>query len=72
MDPNISDLPEYILRCSQLVLVGSSNRNAVLTLVDMNVARNEATTLMAGYGTERMCLLAPRPEPDVLAYLTEG
>ncbi|XP_063875034.1 uncharacterized protein LOC135108190 [Scylla paramamosain] len=44
LDPVISDLEEDTLSCHQLGLVGSSNHHAVLTQVDMGVARDEATT----------------------------
>ncbi len=43
LDPVISDL-EDTLSCHQLGLVGSSDHHAVLTQVDMGVARDEATT----------------------------
>ncbi|XP_063845411.1 uncharacterized protein LOC135091588 [Scylla paramamosain] len=44
LDPVISDLEEDTLSCHQLGLVGSSDHHAVLTQVDMGVARDEATT----------------------------
>ncbi|KAK8392608.1 hypothetical protein O3P69_014788 [Scylla paramamosain] len=44
LDPVISDLEEDTLSCHQLGLVGSSYHHAVLTQVDMGVARDEATT----------------------------
>ncbi|KAK8396061.1 hypothetical protein O3P69_005273 [Scylla paramamosain] len=44
LDPVISDLEEDTLNCHQLGLVGSSDHHAVLTQVDMGVARDEATT----------------------------
>ena len=44
LDPVISDLQEDTLRCHQLGLVGSSDHHAVLTQVDVSVARDEATT----------------------------
>ena len=43
LDPVISDLQEDTLSCHQLGLVGSSDHHAVLTQVDMGVARDEAT-----------------------------
>ena len=42
LDPVISDLQEDTLRCHQLGLVGSSDHHAVLTQVDVGVARDEA------------------------------
>ncbi|KAK8373042.1 hypothetical protein O3P69_011770, partial [Scylla paramamosain] len=44
LDPVISDLEEDTLSCHQLGLVGSSDHHAVLTQVDMGVARDESTT----------------------------
>ena len=44
LDPVISDLQEDTLQCHQLGLVGSSDHHAVLTQVDVGVARDEATT----------------------------
>ena len=44
LDPVISDLQEDTLRCYQLGLVGSSDHHAVLTQVDLGVARDEATS----------------------------
>ncbi|KAK8384200.1 hypothetical protein O3P69_009145 [Scylla paramamosain] len=41
LDPVISDLEEDTLSCRQLGLVGSSDHHAVLTQVDMGVARDE-------------------------------
>ncbi|XP_063884696.1 uncharacterized protein LOC135113371 [Scylla paramamosain] len=48
LDPVISDLEEDTLSCHQLGLVGSSYHHAVLTQVDMGVARDEATTRTGG------------------------
>ncbi len=44
LDPVISDLEEHTRSCHQLGLMGSSDHLAVLTQVDMGVARDEATT----------------------------
>ena len=44
LDPVISDLQEDVLNCHQLGLVGSSDHHAVLTQLDVGVARDEATT----------------------------
>ncbi|KAK4328324.1 hypothetical protein Pmani_001267 [Petrolisthes manimaculis] len=44
LDPVISDLQEDTLCCHQLGPVGSSDHHAVLTKVNVGVARDEATT----------------------------
>ena len=44
LDPVISDLQEDTLRCHQLGLVDSSDHHAVLTQVDLEMARDEATS----------------------------
>ena len=44
LDPVISDLQGDTLCCHQLGLVGSSDHHAVLTQIDIGVARDEATS----------------------------
>ncbi|KAK3872494.1 hypothetical protein Pcinc_022431 [Petrolisthes cinctipes] len=62
LDPVITDLPDGIISCRPLGMVGSSDHSAVLTTIN-TTADNDEATARRRYGSE-MRFLTPDSFPD--------